>query len=173
MGKNSFDLSSLSDDEIETLLTDLILEAYQRGGQIAINAIYKADEIFNQASIEQKAKASDLAQALTNNLGVKKAWDEKKLIANTLYNFFGSKDITVAMWSTNKERRVYLYRTSTRSNFYKGDEMAVLYYTGNATKPPLHLDVPLGTDNKEELKQILADLARKWVFLNLDIGTLL
>lgn len=174
MGKNSFDLSSLSDDEIELLLTDFILEAYKRGGQLAIDAIVKADEIYNQATIEDRAKSATLTKALENNLSIRKAWDEKKLIANKLFSFFNTTDITISMWSSSKERRVYLYKTSSRSNSYKGDEIAVLYYSGNDNKPPMHLETYIvESRNKDELKKLLASVAEKYNFMTFDVSTLI
>ena len=173
MGKNSFDLSSLSDSEIETLLTDFILEAYKRGGQLAIDAITKADEIYNQATIEERTTSATLSKALENNLSIRKGWNEKKLIANKLFGFFNTTDITVSLWSSSKERRVYLYKTSTRSTSYKGDEIAVLYYTGNANKPPMHLETYIvESRNKDELIKLLAEIAEKYNFMTLDINTL-
>ncbi|HEY1056449.1 MAG TPA: hypothetical protein VGE24_14990 [Emticicia sp.] len=173
MGLNSFDLSSLSDDEIETLLIDLILEAYTRGGQIALNAIYKADEIFNQATTEEKTKASTLAAAFQKNLSIKKTWEDKRLIANKLFYFFNNTDITLSLWSSEKERRVYLYKTSTRTNTYKGDEIAVLYFTGNANKPPLYLETYIvESKNKDELIKMLAEIAEQYIFMTIDVATL-
>lgn len=170
MGKNVVDLSSLSNDEIEALLIDLILEAYSRGGQIAIKAIYQADEIYSNASDEEKSNSATLAKALTNNLNMKKAWDERKVVADKLFKFFNTTDITVKTWSTNKERRLYLYKTSTRNGSYKGDEIAVFYYTGNAQNPPRYLSTYIiESRNKDELIKLLAEIAEQFLFLDLDV----